>query len=215
MSQAYDASYGSLWVSLFQLNPQAIVGQYTAWQLFTFLFIHTSPLHLVFNMLGLWWFGSDLEKVWGSTKFFKFYVFTGIGSGLVSLIMNKPTIGASGAIYGLLFAFGMLYAERTIHLYFVIPIKAKYFVLIFGLISLASLVFVPNSSVNHWAHLAGLFFGFLWFFIEKNHISPKALLRKYRYYRHRKRFKVIVNQKPDVTPIIKGPYGDEDNPTIH
>jgi len=215
MHDAFGASYRTLIVSLLGLNPQAMLDKLALWQVMTFLFVHTTFLHLLFNMLGLWWFGTDLEKAWGSKKFFRYFMFTGIGSGIVSLLMNQPTIGASGAIYGLLFAFGMLYPNRTIYLYFVLPLKAKYFVLLFGLIELAALMFSKTSGINHWAHLAGLFFGFLWFFIERNHISPKSLLRRYRYYRHRKRFKVIVNEPPAPTNIKSGPFGNEDNPTIH
>ncbi|MCB0271916.1 MAG: rhomboid family intramembrane serine protease, partial [Bdellovibrionales bacterium] len=160
-----------------------------------------------------WWFGADLERVWGSKKFLRYYLFTGIGSGIISLFMKMPTIGASGSIYGLLFAFGMLYPNRTIYLYFILPIRAKYFVLLFGLIELAALMSSKATGINHWAHLGGLFFGFLWFFIEKNRISPRTLIRRYRYYRYRKRFTLIVNQEEQSSE--QGPYSSDKNPTIH
>ncbi|MCB1197792.1 MAG: rhomboid family intramembrane serine protease [Bdellovibrionota bacterium] len=208
-----NVPYGALIVSILGLHPQEVIAQYTVWQLLTFLFVHATFLHLLFNMLGLWWFGADLERVWGSKRFFRYFLFTGIGSGLVSLLMQQPTIGASGSIYGLLFAFGMLYPNRVIYLYFVLPIRAKYFVLLFGLLELGALVFSRADGINHWAHLGGLFFGFVWFFIDRNRISPRMLLRRYRYYKHRKRFRLIVNEQE--LPEESGPYVDDKNPTIH
>lgn len=211
---ALGVPYEALFMSMFGLQPQAIIHQKTIWQLVTFLFIHGHFWHLLFNMLGLWWFGSDLERVWGSRTFFRYFLFTGIGSGVISMAMNLPTIGASGSIYGLLFAFGMLYPNRVIYLYFVLPIKAKYFVLLFGLIELALLVSSKTSGINHWAHLGGLFFGFIWFFLARNQINFTQLLRRYRYYKHRKKFTLIVNEK-DAELERKKLFDDDNNPTIH
>lgn len=208
-----NVPYGSLILALLGLHPESVIAHHTYWQLLTFIFVHATFWHILFNMLGLWWFGADLERVWGSKRFLRYYLFTGVGSGLISLFMSQPTIGASGSIYGLLFAFGMLYPNRVIYLYFVLPIRAKYFVLLFGLIELAALVFSKTSGINHWAHLGGLFFGFIWFFIDRNKMSPKMLLRKYRYYKHRKRFTLIVNQSD--SPSDNDSFADDNNPTIH
>lgn len=212
-----DVSYQALFLSLLGLHPEAVLNHKALWQLVTFLFLHGSFLHVLFNMLGLWWFGADLERVWGSKRFFQYYLFTGVGSGLVSLLMSQPTIGASGAIYGLLFAFGMLYPNRVIYLYFVIPIRAKYFVLLFGLVELAALTFSTSSGINHWAHLAGLFFGFVWFFFSHNRFDPRSIYKKIRYHRQRKKFTLIVNEEENEKDKEnqRGPFADDNNPTIH
>src|SRR5207244_9281421 len=110
-------------------------------QLFTYMFLHDPGGfgHILFNMLALWMFGADLERHWGTRKFLKFYFLCGIGAGLCVVVGNylfgnplTRTIGASGAIYGLLMAFGVLWPDRTVLFSFLFPIKAKYFVMIIG-----------------------------------------------------------------------------------
>ena len=110
---------------------------FAIWQLFTYMFMHAGFTHLLFNMLALWMFGMELENTWGSRKFFIFYLLCGLGGGLANLLIAPlfasvgPTVGASGAIYGVLIAFGMMFPDRLIYIYFLLPIKAKYFVLIY------------------------------------------------------------------------------------
>src|SRR5689334_13488273 len=112
------------------------------WQLFTYQFLHGSVFHLVFNMLALWMFGSPLETDWGTQRFMRYYLTCGVGAGLCDLTLNlilggrAPTIGASGAIYGVLLAFGVCYPEQTVLMNFLFPIKAKYMVMIYGAIAL-------------------------------------------------------------------------------
>jgi membrane associated rhomboid family serine protease len=209
-------SYKQILLSILGLHPEAVRAHFTFWQPVTYLFVHVSFFHLLFNMLGLWWFGTDLERVWGSRRFLQYYLFTGIGSGLISLIMGLPTIGASGSIYGLLFAFGMLYPNRVLYLYFLVPIKAKYFVLLFGGLELLALATSSHSGINHWAHLGGIFFGFVWFFLLKNALDPRKLIRQYKLRKAKKRLRLIVNQSEKKSSDISHPYADDDqNPTIH
>jgi membrane associated rhomboid family serine protease len=153
------------------LTPRAVESG-ALWQLFTYMFFHdpTVFFHILFNMLVLWMIGSELESVWGSRYFLKYYLLCGVGAGLfyfmVSLIFFRdsanygiPMLGASGAIYGLLLAYGILFAERTLYFMMLFPMKAKYFVMILGGIELISTVLKPNSSVANAAHLGGLVAG--------------------------------------------------------
>ncbi|HDZ58813.1 MAG TPA: rhomboid family intramembrane serine protease, partial [Ignavibacteriales bacterium] len=105
------------------------------WQLVTYLFLHGSFTHILFNMFALWMFGMEIENSWGSKKFLYYYFICGITAGLFQLFISPmlgavpaPTIGASGAVYGVLIAFGMLFPDRPIYLYFLFPIKAKYLI---------------------------------------------------------------------------------------
>lgn len=177
------------------------------WQLVSYMFMHGGFTHILFNMFALWMFGNTLENVWGPKRFLNYYLITGIGAGLVqiliawiriksiesgmhpeqiaiviqegaevlkrgmnyqdagmanlNLIINTPTVGASGAVFGILLAFGMMFPNSLIYVYFAIPIKAKYFVLIYGAIELY-LGFANNAGDNvaHFAHLGGMIFGF-------------------------------------------------------
>ncbi len=154
----------------FALRPYDVVHRFYVWELFTYLFLHGGFFHIIFNMFALWMFGSDLEGQWGGRKFLTFYFLTGIGAGLTDVILNTllnpgvptATIGCSGAIYGLLLAYGMIFPNRPIYLYLIIPIKAKWFVLIMGVIEFVSSFGTPGSGVSHVAHLGGMLFGFLY-----------------------------------------------------
>lgn len=151
---------------LFGLVPYEVTHHLFLWQLVTYLFLHGGLLHIGFNMLALWMFGTELESLWGTNRFTRFYFITGIGAAICSTLAawNSyiPIIGASGAIYGLLAAYGILFPERTILLYFVIPIKAKYFVILMGLLAFWSSVTASGSGVAHVAHLGGMLFGWLY-----------------------------------------------------
>jgi len=138
------------------------------WQLFTYQFLHGSVFHLVFNMLALWMFGSPLETDWGTQRFMSYYLTCGVGAGLCDLTLNlilggrAPTIGASGAIYGVLLAFGVCYPEQTVLMNFLFPIKAKYMVMIYGAIALYGSMGTLNSGVSNIAHLGGMAVGFIY-----------------------------------------------------
>ena len=181
---------------------------FATYQFVSYMFMH-NPLdfsHILFNMFALWMFGSVLENTWGPKKFLTYYMITGIGAGLMqvlviyiqvrnvelnltsdmiaqvretgfqilqnnqnfsdpfmgklNLLYNMSTIGASGAVFGLLLAFGMLFPNSLIYLYFFIPIKAKWFVILYGAFELYSGVYKTGSDVAHFAHLGGMIFGF-------------------------------------------------------
>jgi membrane associated rhomboid family serine protease len=148
---------------LFGLVPYDVTHHLFLWQPVSYLFLHGGFWHILFNMLALWMFGSRLELLWGTDRFLRFYFVTGVGAALCSTLVSPqstiPIIGASGAIYGLLAAYGLLFPDETLLLYFVIPIKAKYFVLILGAITFWSSFAGSSDGVAHVAHLGGMLFG--------------------------------------------------------
>jgi membrane associated rhomboid family serine protease len=132
-----QAGFPGIFNRWFALVPREVVFHFAIWQLATYLFLHGGVGHLLFNMLALWMFGVTLERDWGTRKFLKYYFLCGIGAGLCDVTVNAllgnwytSTIGASGAIYGVLLAFGVLYPEAIILFMFIFPIQAKYFVMI-------------------------------------------------------------------------------------
>lgn len=149
--------YGALW-------PIGS-GLFYPWQLITYMFLHASFGHVIFNLFALWIFGQSIENFWGTHRFVIYYFLTGMGAALIHMWIGgggAPTVGASGAVYGILLAFGMMFPDRYIMLLIPpIPIKAKYFVLIFGVIELFSGVMRPNSGIAHFAHLGGMVVGYI------------------------------------------------------
>ncbi|KNZ32761.1 MAG: membrane protein [Methylibium sp. NZG] len=138
------------------------------WQVLSYSFLHGSVGHLFFNMLGLWMFGSELERVWGQKRYLQFYFASVLVAAATQLLVNwllgsgNPTVGASGGLFGLLLAFGMTFPNRIIMpLFPPIPMKAKYFVAIFGALELALGFYSPSGGVAHFAHLGGMLGGFL------------------------------------------------------
>jgi membrane associated rhomboid family serine protease len=156
------------------MMPAAVFGELAVWQPVTYMFLHGGIGHLLVNMLSLWMFGTELERTWGTRFFTKYYFVTGIGAAAMTMLWSLSplplagqmyytvTIGASGAIYGVLLAYGMSYPHRPIYLYFVFPIQAKYFVMIIGAITFFSSIGSSGSGIAHTAHLGGLVVGYLY-----------------------------------------------------
>jgi membrane associated rhomboid family serine protease len=147
------------------------------WQLITYQFVHADFWHLLFNMVfGLWMFGMEVEQVWGGKKFLIYYLFCGVAAGLAQLVLSPifepalgPTVGASGAIYGVLIAFAAMFPDRYIYLYFLIPVKVKYFVMIlivFGVMSVGG-----QGNVANLAHLGGAVAGYLYLFYDRRRLQ--------------------------------------------
>ncbi len=133
----------------------------------TYGFLHGGFGHLFFNMLALWMFGVPVEQAWGSKRFAWFYGLCLVGAGLTQLVVMSlqgtpyPTVGASGAVLGILLAFGMMYPDMPIYLYFFVPIKAKYLVVLYALLDLFGGITGSATGVAHFAHLGGMLTGFL------------------------------------------------------
>ena len=180
------------------------------WQPVTYMFLHAGLFHILFNMLALWLVGTELERIWGTRYFVKFYFVTGVGAGLLTVLFSllpfdfarqvyaSNVIGASGAIYGLLLAYAMYFPDRPIYMYFVFPIPAKYFVLILGAIAFYSSLGTTGGVANA-THLGGLIVGYL--FLKSGRIHPLSEL-KYRYLkwkinRVRRKFDVYSGGRAD------------------
>ena len=158
------------WILAYLGLVPAMVAEGAVWQVVTYAFLHGGIMHIGFNMLALWMFGSTLEMDWGRRRFLELYFFSAVGAALVTigisfsgalgLAPNTPTIGASGAVYGLLIAFGMAYPDRELMLFPIpIVIKTKYFV---GAWIFIALALALQGSGGNVAHLGGVFFGFLY-----------------------------------------------------
>lgn len=176
-----------LWLGLV---PAVVFGQFAIWQPVTYMFLHGDLGHLIFNMLALWMFGTDLEREWRTRFFVKYYFVTGVGAALLTLLWsvsplpgaaqmyNNVTIGASGAIYGVLLAYGLRFPHRII-LFIVFPIPAKYFVMLVGIIAFYY-ARAGGGGVAHVAHLGGLLVGYL--YLKGLRARPFGEL-KYRWLR--------------------------------
>ncbi len=141
-------------------------GRFGLWQLVSYGFLHGSFNHIFFNMFALWMFGLQIERAWGSQRFTLYYLVCIVGAGITQLVVQQvtgsfwPTIGASGAVFGLLLAYGVMFPDaRVMLIFFPVPIKAKWFVLIYGGIELLFGITNAMPQVAHYAHLGGLFFG--------------------------------------------------------
>lgn len=160
--------YFALWqVNLSNLMPFSGEYQFYPWQLLTYQFMHADFWHLFMNMFALWMFGSEIERNWDGKRFILYYLLAGIGAAIIHMAITpffgevRPTIGASGAVYGILLAFGVTYPERPIFMFpLFIPIKAKYFVMIFAGLELINGV-SGVSGVAHFAHLGGALTGYI------------------------------------------------------
>jgi len=141
------------------------------WQLITYMFLHGDFTHIFFNMFALWMFGAEIENYLGSRKFISFYFTCGIGAAIANLLLSPlfytpaPTLGASGAVYGVLLAFAVLCPDRHIYLYFLLPIKVKYFVACYILLEIFAVG--SNDFVAHLAHLGGALTGYIFILVEQ------------------------------------------------
>ncbi len=196
----------------FGLRPADVVGSLQIWQPVTYMFLHGGIFHILFNMLALWMFGVELERMWGSRFFTKFYFVAGGGAALTTLLLSftplpfadqlyySLTIGASGAVYGVLLAYARYFPHRPIYLYFVFPIPAKYFVIIIGAISLLSSMNGPGGGVAHTTHLGGLIAAYLYLKTGTGtHLMAEIKYRylKWRINRMRRRFDVYSGGRAD------------------
>lgn len=141
---------------------------FAPWQLLTYGFLHGGVMHIFFNMFALWMFGRDLERIMGPRRFLTYFLTCVVGAGIVQLVVAGlqggvyPTLGASGGVFGLLLAYGMAFPNNTVMLLFPpIPMKAKYFVIVFGLFELFLGVSGASPGVANFAHLGGMLFGFV------------------------------------------------------
>jgi membrane associated rhomboid family serine protease len=201
-AQMFGWAYPFAW---FGLRPYDVTHHFFVWQLFTYLFLHAGFFHVIFNLFALWMFGSDLESTWGSRQFLFYYFLTGVGAGICDVVVNtifppavpSVTIGCSGAVYGVLLAFGVLFPERPILFALFIPMKAKWFVAIMGLIEFVSSWQGPGSGVSHVAHLGGMLFGYLYLRGRGLPLGLQARYQEWRRARLRRKFDVYMRKQED------------------
>ena len=188
------------------LVPFLAVRRLWVWQVVTYMFLHGGLIHILFNMLALWMFGTELERIWGTRYFLKFYFVTGIGAGMLTVLFSllpfeasqqlyrSNVIGASGAIYGLLLAYGLYFPDRPIYMYLLFPIRAKYFVIIMGVIAFYASLSNAGGGVANATHLGGLLVAYLYLKGGQLTLSPFAEVKyryvKWRINRMRKKFDV-------------------------
>lgn len=202
----------------FGLRPADIFGRLHVWQPVTYMFLHAGIFHILFNMLALWMFGVELERMWGSRYFVKYYFVCGIGAAMTTVLLSfvpgtfgeqlyySLTIGASGAVYGVLLAYALYFPNRPILLYFIFPIPAKYFVAIMGAISLLSSMSGPGGGIAHTTHLGGLVAGYLYLKGGRFHLLSEI---KYRYLKWR------INRMRRKFDVYSGGRADDVNRRVH
>ena len=176
---------------IFGLRPELVVTGPYLWQVFTYMFLHSTNWlsHLLLNMLMLWMFGTELERLWGTRPFLKYYFICGIGAGIVTCFSfyHSTTIGASGAVFGVMLAYGLTYPNRQILLWFIFPMRAISFVLLCTGIELFSLLGMQDG-VAHFAHLGGMLFGYLYL---KRAWRVRKFWEEIRWKLRRRRFRIM------------------------
>jgi membrane associated rhomboid family serine protease len=196
-------------IGMFGLEAQEVF-RLQVWRVVTYMFLHGGIFHILFNMLALWMFGVELERMWGSQYFLKYYFVCGVGAAVTTLVLSVVpgsfgnnlyyalTVGASGAVYGILLAFALYFPYRPILLMFVFPVPAKYAVMIMGGIALLSST-SSGGGVAHVTHLGGLVAGYLFLKGRRLHLIAELQYRwhKWRLNRTRRRFDVYSGGRAD------------------
>lgn len=194
------------------LVPQLVIERHWIWQPITYMFLHDvrNFTHILFNMLGLWMFGVELERRWGTRFFVKYYAITGIGAALTTIavsllpfaatssIYGSVTVGASGALYGLLLAYALYYPDRPILMFLLFPIPAKYFVMILGAIAFLTSI-SGSGTVAATTHLGGLIVGYLYLNSGRGGFTAEVKYRylKWKMNRLRRKFDVYSGGRSD------------------
>ncbi len=201
-------------VVTFALIPWRVTHELAVWQLFTYMFLHGGVFHILFNMITLYMFGNDLERYWGSQRFSKYYFITGIGAGICSWLAAPQglaaIVGASGAIYGVLLAYGLLFPNRIVYLNFLLPIKVKWLVLIMGAVAFFSSLSGSQPGVAHVAHLGGMLVGYVM-------LRGQGWILRFTDYRDRQRRERLKRQFEVYYGDIRRKIDEEKKkgPTVH
>jgi membrane associated rhomboid family serine protease len=201
----------------FGLVPKLAVEHLYIWQFATYMFVHGSATHILFNLLALWMFGTELEQTWGTQRFLRFYFVCGVGAGVVVTITNYitgtttiPTIGCSAAVYGILMAWAVLWPDRIILFMFLFPMKVRVMVIIYAAIAFLSAL-GNNSNVSNVGHLSGMAFAYVFLKIPRTRrrgagAQPLDRLRhsyqQWKMARAKKKFQVYLNKHRSG----RGPY---------
>lgn len=193
------------------LGLMPLGGEFLPWQLITYQFMHADFWHLFFNMFfGLWMFGMEIEHMWGARKFLFFYLLCGVVAGLAQLFLAPllesggsdpfirlvPTVGASGAVYGVMIAFAMMFPDRYVFVYFLIPIKVKYLVILFIVLGMMS-VGQPTNIAN-LAHLGGAFAGYAYMLYDMRRLPLQNVIERLTWWLNSRTVKRSDGEREDV-----------------
>jgi membrane associated rhomboid family serine protease len=204
------ASNVDLFLRNFALVPAQVVHSFAIWQIVTYMFLHAGIGHVLWNMLALWLFGIELERTWGTARFLRFYFLCGICAGLTVIAaaylfggVNVPTVGSSGAVYGILVAYALVFPDQTVLFGFLIPMKSKYFVMIIGAIvflqSYMATVGGQGTGIAVTAHLGGLVAGYLILRGRRLHTNARQPLifayRNWKMQRAKRKFEVYLRKQ--------------------
>lgn len=200
-------------VMSFGLVPRGVTHGLRVWQPFTYLFLHGGIFHLLVNMLGLWMFGADLERTWGRRRFLFYYFLTGVGAGVLNIVVKTivdpaglgsariPTIGASGAVYGILLAAALMFPQRQIWLIpFPVTIPMKVYVLIIGAIAFYGSLDPRGDTISHITHLGGILVGYVYLRRGSFLYRVRNSISDWKRRRLRRKFEVYMRQHKEEPP---------------
>jgi membrane associated rhomboid family serine protease len=198
---------------IFGLIPAAVTHGMRLWQPFTYIFLHGGLWHLLINMLILWIFGRDLELVWGKRRFLNYFILCGAGAGLINVLVKTipvffgkspsliPTIGASGAIFGILIANAVLFPDRKIWLFpLPVTIPMRPYVAVMGAIEFFGTLGAGGDNISHICHLGGMLVGYLYLRRDSYLYRLRNEVSDWKYQRNRKRFEVYINKHKNEPP---------------
>ena len=201
------------WLVWFGLVPVAVVRLFRVWQLFTYLFLHAGILHILLNLLYLAMFGADLEHTWGSRRFYAYFFLCGVGAGVINVAVKMildphglgtawaPTIGASGAIYGILLANALLLPDRRVWMFpLPVTVSMKIFVIIMGAIEFFGTIGSSGDNVSHICHLGGMLVGYIYLRRGSFLYNFRNSFSDWKRRRLRKKFEVYVRDHSEKPP---------------
>lgn len=217
VQQTIDRFMGGNLLGWLALVPATVVMQGRIWQLVTYMFLHGDPMHLFLNLMMIAFIGSELEAAWGRARFLKFYFFCGVMAGLFYLLiqvftspasLGVPMVGASGAIYGLLVAYGIFFGERTLLFMMMFPMKAKHFIWVLAGIEFTTTVFSgPGGTIAGVAHLGGMAAGFGYLYVRARLMianrdraasgGPSTVAKKKKSRRAGRHLKLVIDNEKE------------------
>jgi len=209
----YGPAGWAFWIDWFGLSPYATVHGLRIWQPFTYLFLHDGILHILLNLLYLAMFGADLEHTWGAKRFYIYFFLCGVGAGVIDIIVKMildphgmgtaliPTIGCSGAIYGILLANAVLLPHRRVWMFpLPVTVSMRIFVIIMGAIEFFGTIGSTGDNISHICHLGGMLVGYVYLRRGSHLYNWRNVLTDWKQRRLRKKFEVYVRQHRDKPP---------------
>ena len=185
--QVISQLQGIEFISYFGLIPYQVTHNYFVYQLASYIFLHGGLMHLIINMFVLSMFGGEIEYALGSRRFLFYYLLCGVGSGIVTSVFLHdsiiPVVGASGAIYGLLLAYGLFFPNRMVLFMFIFPIKVKYMVVIFAFIEFMSTINYSQDGISHVTHLGGMIIGLIYLLWFRGNLNREGIKRQFRRFK--------------------------------